>query len=156
MPVKTESTERVIPITIRVLGMPTGKFEGYTRIELGIQSGRRDIHPPAKRLRDGAVFSIHIRARTNTESRTVNFFGPYVQGTPQDRFIYLTWTGKLGGKRQMFRRIKLSLKTITYSQVRKVVAGHGLLEVRVSGIGPDGSPACATVPLLGKGWTVVA
>jgi len=154
MSAKMGSTERIVPVTIRVMGLPPRTFEAYSRIELGIQSGKVDIDPPTKRTRDGAVFSIQVRVQTKAPSRTLNFLGPYIQGTPQDRFIYLSWTGLVRGRRQMFRRIKLPLKSIRYSQVLKAMAGHGRLEASISGIDPDGGPACATVPLLGKGWTV--
>ena len=73
------------------------------------------------------------------------------------RFVYLN-SGTLAGEAHSVftRRAKVSLMTITREQVLQTLQLPGrVLEVRINGTGKDGTPACATVPLLGDGWRVV-
>jgi hypothetical protein len=47
------------------------------------------------------------------------------------------------------------LSGITATAVAAVTAAPGsVLEARIAGRGRDGSPACASVRLLGEGWRV--
>lgn len=66
--------------------------------------------------------------------------------------MYLVWEGQEDGVWRRFGRMKVHLATITWDQIAATEAG--VLEVTVSGVGPDGSPACASVPLLAGGWYV--
>ncbi len=52
------------------------------------------------------------------------------------------------------RRIKVHLSSITWPQIDEAVKTSGVLEARIQGTGRDGGPSCASVPLLGGGWTV--
>ena len=54
----------------------------------------------------------------------------------------------------MFRRIKVHLRDVTSAQIGRVATADGVLEARVHAVAKDGGPACASVPLLGGGWTV--
>jgi Family of unknown function (DUF5990) len=78
-----------------------GNFPGYTNIHVGVQRKNRpdqllDLHPgDAAR----AVWSIDCSV-DGTDVR-----GPYIQGPPGGRFIYLNWgTVDDGGRFSMFRR----------------------------------------------------
>ena len=147
-------TEKIIPCRIRVIGLPSNTFEVYSRIKLGIQRGKAEVLGPTKRDHHEVVFSFEVRVKPGSRSRSINFLGPYIQGPSHDRFVYLSWSGVTAGKRKMFRRIKVSLNSITGVQVQRAIAGGFRLEARISGIARDGGPACATVPLLGRGWKV--
>ena len=151
----SDNAERIVPLTIRVIGLPSGTFEDFSEIRVGIQHGKTEVQAPTKLARDEAEFSFSVRAKATSDSRSVNFLGPYAQGPPSARFVYLSWSGVVGGKRKMFRRIKVHLNSISAIQVQRAISGRGRLEARISGYAPDGGPACATVPLLGRGWVVV-
>lgn len=77
---------------------------------------------------------------------TPNFLGTFAHGTPQDRFLYLTWKNMHSG--QIIQRIKVKLASITAAQVEAALE--------------SGKSLCATldatrtgsVPLLGDGWQV--
>ncbi|MEI6358011.1 MAG: DUF5990 family protein, partial [Verrucomicrobiota bacterium] len=58
------------------------------------------------------------------------------------------------GHREMFRRIKVHVRDVTSAQIGRAATTDGVLEARVHAVAKDGGPACASVPLLGGGWTV--
>lgn len=75
-----------------------------------------------------------------------DFYGPMVSGPKGERFIYLCIGTSSGQHNSPWtRRMKVPLKNVPPGQ--KLVA-------RVNGTAKDGSPACATVPLLDGGWQV--
>ncbi len=60
----------------------------------------------------------------------------------------------MAGTRVMFRRIKIHLRDLTMTQLVQARKPANLLEARVHAVAKDDGPACASVPLLGAGWTV--
>jgi hypothetical protein len=46
------------------------------------------------------------------------------------------------------------LNSISWEQIEESVRRGGVLEAVVPGTGLDGGPSCASVPLVGGGWTV--
>jgi hypothetical protein len=77
--------------------------------------------------------------------------GPFVQGPPDERFVYIdigTFAGQVDSC--WSRRLKIPLAGI---RMKMVQAGN-VLEVRVPGTGRDGSPSCAAVKDF-KGWKLV-
>ena len=74
--------------------------------------------------------------------------GPYVQGPPKQRFVYIgigTYAGQAAS--HWGGRLKVPLDTITAVMLSK----GGVLEARVPGTARDGKPACATVKDF-DGW----
>jgi hypothetical protein len=78
--------------------------------------------------------------------------GPFVQGPPKQRFVYLD-IGTAAGQMDTpwSRRLKVPLDGLT----AHVIAAGGVLEARVPGTGRDGGPSCATVKEF-DGWKRVA
>jgi hypothetical protein len=77
--------------------------------------------------------------------------GPFVQGPPQQRFVYVdigTYAGQADSR--WSRRLKIPLEGIP----AKTIPTGGVLEARVPGTGRDGGPNCATVKDF-DGWKVV-
>ena len=74
--------------------------------------------------------------------------GPFVQGPPRQRFVYLD-IGTMAGQADSCwsRRMKVPLEGIS----RKMIDAGGVLEARVPGTGRDGGPTCATVKDF-EGW----
>jgi hypothetical protein len=80
------------------------------------------------------------------------FYGPHARGEGKERqFIYVA-TGQQAGQQDSIwsRRMKVDIHTIPASLVGEAKAGK-VLEASINGIGSDGTPACATSPLL-KTW----
>ena len=148
-------TSVVVPLTIRVVGLPSSTFEEFSQIKLGIQRGKAEVLKPTKLGRTEAIFTFDVHVKSEFGKRPLTFLGPYTQGPPSDRFVYLSWSGVSAGRRERFRRIKVSLKSITSGQIQLAKDSGCRLEARISGIARDGGPACATVPLLGMGWIMV-
>ncbi len=57
-------------------------------------------------------------------------------------------------ERDRFRRTKMQLRELTPEQIAGLLKRGGTITARVSALARDGGPACATVPLVGGGWTV--
>lgn len=102
-------------------------------VAVGVQRGADvvDEHPA-----DGtdARWLLEVRLVEGPDLR-----GPYVQGRPGARFLYLSWRHATGG---MFRRAKLMLDAVPDDLLAP--EGAGLLG-RVGLTMPDGSPLCAAV-----------
>lgn len=80
--------------------------------------------------------------------------GPYAQGKPDDRFIYLN-SGTLAGQPEscFTRRAKIKTSGITWKLVEQALADEAIVEAHIEGRARDGGPCCATVPLL-RGWKI--
>ncbi|AEI51639.1 DUF5990 family protein [Runella slithyformis] len=84
------------------------------------------------------------------------FTGPFAQGPPKERFVYLN-IGKSAGQwdSAWSRRLKIPLRGITPEMIHWVLTDEqAVLEISVPGTAKDGSPACASVK-GGEGWKVV-
>jgi len=136
-------------------GIPSDRFEGF--------DGRHDIRV-ALQTKDGHVagapagpyalaWTTKVAVKEGPDGAP-DFAGPAVQGKRGERFFYLSWSSERYGHREMFRRIKVHLRDVTSAQIGQAVTTDGVLEGRVHAIAKDGGPACASVPLLGGGWTV--
>ena len=76
------------------------------------------------------------------------FLGPYVQGPPAERFVYVC-VGE--GEAGWAGRMKVPLHELGWTVIDGLPAG-GRIEGRVSGRGRKDGPALATVPILPPGW----
>ena len=142
-------TQPGLPLRITVLHPPPG-------VALAVQKGRDELLPPSRQTADEAVFDFTVRIGTQPDGRP-NFLGPFAQGTPADRFVYVN-SGKRAGQQDSGwdRRAKVKLGGITPKMVDAALAEPGaVLVARFEGVGRDGGPACATVPLLDGGWRLV-
>ncbi|GAC1592093.1 MAG: hypothetical protein NVS3B21_11340 [Acidimicrobiales bacterium] len=78
--------------------------------------------------------------------------GPYVQGPPGGRFIYLSWVIVEGsGAFTMFRRAKIRLDQIPAVILTQAVE-NGLLTARVGLTDAKGNPTCAAFKLGEVEW----
>ncbi len=75
----------------------------------------------------------------------LNITGPYIQGRPGERFIYLSWgTVSRDGKFTMFRRAKLMLGDVQPA-VLHAAEHSGLLVARLGLTDGKRQPRCARV-----------
>jgi Family of unknown function (DUF5990) len=133
--------ERELAMRITVLDPPPG-------VTFCVQRGKTDLVPPT-RVSDGHVsFDFTLRP---------NLRGPFAQGPPAGRFVYVN-SGTLAGQADSCwtRRAKVPLSGITWELIEQTLsAPNAVLEARIQGTAKDGGPACATVPLVDGGWRVV-
>ena len=82
-----------------------------------------------------------------------------MHGGTADRFLYLSWRPKdwrPGGPEVpgwiWLRRMKVRLRSITWTQIKQAVRDKAVLEKKVEGTGPSGP--FGLVAIGGEGWTV--
>jgi hypothetical protein len=141
------ATEPEIPIRIIVEHAPVG-------VTFAVQLGRSELLAPTM-SGTNLVFEFQLRLKRGATGQTV-FLGPAAQGPPRDRFVYVN-SGTMAGQPSSCwtRRAKIKLAGIDRALVERVLARRGSrLEARIAGVGRDGGPACATVPLLSGAWKI--
>jgi hypothetical protein len=150
----TKEDERLLRLRVICSPMPPRSFGRYERIELA-QQVKQDLQPGVERSDGGMQFECEVRVKRNPTTGGPHFLGSPVHGPTGARHLYLNWQGWEDGEQREFSRIKVHLASITWEQVEEATTSEGaLLEVTVSGIGRNGGPAAASVPLEGDGWQV--
>lgn len=141
-------TESELQIRIVVLSPPSG-------VTFAVQRGKFELLPP-RREADSLVFEFTVRVGRQPDG-SPNFLGPYTQGPPSVRFVYVNSGTSAGQQKTPWtRRAKVPLMAITWEQIELARRGQGTgLEVQFPGIGRDGGPTCASVKLPAGAWRVV-
>jgi hypothetical protein len=129
---------------------PSGDFPGYSNIYVGIQRRNRrdellDLHPGDA---PSAVWTLDCTVAANAVGTDIK--GPYIQGPPGRRFIYLSWGTVDGdGVFTLFRRAKLLLDAIDPG-ILDAAARSGCLVGRLGLTDAKSHPICAAVrpPLI--------
>lgn len=120
---------------------PGHNFPGYSDIHIGMQTKRR----PPELLDVQSADAAHVTWTIDCQVDGTDIRGPYIQGRPGDRFIYLNWGGvDAGGQQQMFRRAKLMLSDVP-AGVLDAAVKSGLLVGRLGLTDAKGQPRCASV-----------
>jgi hypothetical protein len=134
--------------------------EGHANIHVGVQRVQRR-GKPAELLgvvpgdSPGATWTLDATV-TPAPGGGVDLKGPYIQGPPGGRFIYLNWgTVDNPGTFAVFRRAKLRLDTVS-AQVLRNAAEQGTLVARVILTDSRGGPICASVAPPFIGWSAAA
>ena len=149
MPAPNKSSAETLPLRIIVVDPPP-------RILWALQLNQEEIVKPTSATKSRITFDFTVEVVDGDSKGAFRLRGPAVQGRPGERFVYLrmgTYAGQKGIDAGW--RAKIGLEGITRKQLDAVRAKRAaVLEVQFAGTGPKGGPACATVPLLGKGWQV--
>jgi hypothetical protein len=146
---------RTVRLRVLCTPLPPRAFDRFREIQLGMQYGKEEVRPGREESEGTLRFECEVRVKKRPDTGRPDFLGPWVHGAPGTRFLYLVWEGEEEGVWQLFRRMKVPLSPITWEQVEAAGGGEeGVLEGTVSGVGADGAPACASVPLADGGWTL--
>jgi hypothetical protein len=110
-------------------------------LQKGSGSGYHTVQNQRSKGKDLA-FEFQPSIKAGASDGTANLGGPFIQGPPRQRFVYLN-IGTYAGQADSFwsRRLKVPLDGIT----SQMIHSGGVLEARIPGTARDGSPACATV-----------
>ncbi len=132
---------------------PAGQ-PGYENVHVAVQRRQRpaELLDPVPGDAGGAAWTMDC---TVTETPTgLDLKGPYLQGRPGERFIYLTWgaVDEAGDTFTMFRRAKLWLNAVP-ADVLTAAAASGLLVGRLGLTDARGLPTCASVRPPQITWT---
>lgn len=140
-----ELTLRIIlekPTTGVVYGIQKGKGSNYETV-LKQMSDSCDLH-----------FEFPIKVKFDEDNKPV-FFGPFTQGPPKERFIYIDIGTYAGQKNTGWsRRLKIPLKSISRHIIEKFPPGNVLLAKIPGSGGKDGGPTCGTIKPF-DGWKAV-
>ena len=146
---------RDIVVRIVLVSPPVG-------VDYGIQKGsgsdyqtlflQRPTNPRAQ-----IVFDVPITATDTRPDGLPNFTGPFVQGKPTERFLYVD-IGKYAGQRntEWARRMKVPLSSITWTLIDQAAKSGKAIETRIPGTAKDGSPTAASTAKLQSSWALVA
>lgn len=147
-----ESDESDLSIRLVLVDPPPG-------VDFGIQRGGGAQYETlfVQQVKQGdVIFDFFLIVTENRKDSLPNFKGPFAQGPPASRFIYID-VGACAGQinTQWSRRMKVPLQGITWALIRQATSKPGRkLLARIPGKGKDGGPNCATVRLLGD-WEVI-
>ena len=123
-------------------------------VDFALQKGSGGNYEPVQKQRSGGndlVFEFQSSIKDGVFDSMAALGGPFVQGPPRQRFVYIdigTYAGQTGTP--WSRRMKIPLEDIPSKMLRT----GGVLEARVPGTGRDGGPNCATVRDF-EGWKIV-
>lgn len=143
------ATEQELRLRITLRRPPEG-------VRFALQRGRSDLVDAQDATGADLSFDLTVRVRYAEEGLPPRFLGPFTQGPPAARFVYVN-SGKSAGQTNTCwdRRAKIPLTTITTPLIAATVETRGaVLEAVVQGTGKDGGPVCASVQLLDGGWHV--
>ena len=121
----------------------------YETLQFGLQDKKGILQPGFELSPDEIVFDFTLTLQKQRDG-SANFTGAFAHGPRAKRFIYLTYKGFDGESWRIFRRIKVALGEISWSQARAAVSSGSVLQARVSGL------VSGTVPLLDEGWQLLS
>ncbi len=133
-----------VKIQIFCQNLPGSQFEERTSVRLGIQKGTVVIEDVAGD-RQSASFIVPLTVSTNSKTGKPNFLGPFAQGTPDERFIYLCWGERHNGTWDGFRRAKIHLSHLSYEAIDKAMESGQAIKVVVNMTNDKGGPLCASI-----------
>jgi len=130
-----EITLRIIlekPVNGVDYGVQKGKGAGYETVQ------------KQKATSSNLIFEISIATKVDGKGN-YTFSGPFIQGTPGERFIYID-IGTYAGQKDTpwSRRLKIPLTGISNTIIDSSSA-QKVIVIKVPGTGKDGGPNCATV-----------
>ena len=135
-----------IPVRIIVL-------DPLPYVRYAVQEARDGLRAPTTASPEALQFDFGLRLGKVLADGRPNFLGPFAQGSPQERFVYLN-SGQQAGQADSCwsRRAKLMLGGIAPEQVERLLADPALrLQATLPGAGRDLGPPCArTLPSGGR------
>ena len=136
-----------VAFRITLLNPPLG-------VTFRLQRGRAELVAPSHETATSISFDFTLRVAPGDGAPRL--LGPFAQGPPAARFVYVN-SGKQAGQAESCwdRRAKVHLRDIAPSLIEQAISSGAVIETRIAGTGRDGGPACATVPLIG-GWRIAA
>lgn len=137
-----------IIIRVVLLDPPTG-------VTFALQRGRSELVPPVAKTAASQVFEFPVFI-SDLDATPIRMTGEFTQGPAAVRFVYInsgTSAGQFGSP--WTRRAKIPITGID-RRLAQIVRDDSkkALECSIAGSKRDGSPACASVPLLSE-WHVV-
>lgn len=127
--------------------------EPLAGVTYAVQRGKIDVLAPKRSSRKKLTFEFPMTL-ADIDAEPPRLTGEYAQGPASKRFIYVN-TGTAAGQTNTpwTRRAKVPLYGIKRALLERALSDNLVLEAHIHGIGKDGGPACATVPLT-REWSI--
>lgn len=132
-----------ITLKIRCRKLPGVQVGERNAARLGIQK-RGEVIGDVAADAEEALFVAPIRVEF-TDAGTADFHGPFVHGTPRERFVYLCWGERNGEQWEGFGRAKLQLLPIPQALLLRASDNSATLEVTIDMTDDQGKPVFATI-----------
>jgi hypothetical protein len=128
----------------RCVGLPGIAKPAYEAVHVGVQR-QREVVDLVRGDAPEACWDLRIDVVPGRDGG-LDFRGPWVQGKPGERFVYLSW-GEVGedGQFAMFRRAKLWIGTIGEERLQRAIETGAAIEGRLPLTDSRGGPLCASV-----------
>jgi hypothetical protein len=118
---------------------------GYDNIHVGVQRRNRRDELLGLVAGDAPSATWTLECTAVESGAGTDLKGPYIQGRPGGRFIYLSWgTVDVVGSFKMFRRAKVWLDSVPTDVIDRAV-GLGMLVGRLGLTDRRGNPLCSGV-----------
>jgi hypothetical protein len=146
MKTKAGADAATLKLHIRVVkpvaGCAYAMQRGKTDIEQTVTAGDADIE-----------FTLDVSPHTAADG-SADIRGPNVQGPRGARFVYINTGARAHQTDSCWtRRAKIPLQGAIDILAGSTASDSTVLEASIQGRARDGGPACASVPLLGAGWS---
>ena len=129
--------------------------DSFSGVLYGLQKGAGSDYITLQKQEGGsAVLEFTCEVTCKQAGASLNFLGPYCQGTPKERFVYLdigtysSLTDSISGG-----RLKIPLYGFNPEFISEIKQGS-ILQTSVSALGKSGRPAYGTVKPF-EGWSLV-
>jgi len=124
--------------------------------DFGLQKGRGNAYETVQKQRSAGGdlrFEFVVQAKPGANGGPPNLLGPFVQGPPDARFVYIDIGGAAGQHDTHWRRrLKIPLSAIPWDAIKSHADESPVVfETHIPGTGKDGGPACGTVKPF-PGW----
>jgi hypothetical protein len=141
------TNEPELTLRITVTDPPRG-------VRFRLQHGARELTPPTTTTKDAIIFEFPVRVGERPDGQP-NFLGPYTQGPPAGRFVYIN-SGTYAGQTETCwaRRAKVPLGGITRQLIHRALSESAPVEIEIGGTGRDGGPSCGTIRFPHSAWRV--
>ncbi|MEV5842554.1 DUF5990 family protein [Streptomyces sp. NPDC051985] len=128
-------------------------LSGYGDIHVAVQRRNRPAELLDPQPGDAGAATWTLPCTAVVVAAGVDLTGPYIQGGPGGRFVYLSWGAvDADGGFRMFRRAKLMLDAVP-GAVARAAARDGLLVGRLGLTDACGMPLCARVVPPAVEWS---
>ena len=116
------------------------------------QAGKAALLAPARNTSAAVVFELEVTVDGSLPDGRPRLLGPFVQGPPDARFVYLAVGRRAGqAESQWDGRVKVPLGELGWEHIEALPPLRRLV-ARIAGQSPKGGPALATTRLLLPGW----
>jgi hypothetical protein len=148
--------EGELTLLIHCRNLPGATFGERTAVRLGVQKGSAEVIDDVAGDTPSVTFTVPLRVKARRDATDQpDFGGPFAQGKPGERFVYLCWGERTaGGHWDGFRRAKLPLYALDRPRVLAALSSGRPIEVHIGMTDAKGAPVCATLRPEQLEWSV--